>query len=172
MFSEVNSSPCPHAPRDDICTAWAPLISERQGKSPVTKCHQIPSVATTYQALPSMIQLPLALRLTGFRAQFFAEPARLAGRHLHSMGPVDFGGTRRNSGNQVSPNAVRCHDVPGSSVDEPAAFGPKADRPPRSILCRARMLHATAFARHCPLGLRQDMGNRRPQSFTNCPPLS
>ena len=47
----------------------------------------------------------------------------------------------------MSPNAVRCHYVPGVSIEYRAAFGAKAHRPPRLILGHARMLPGLAFAR-------------------------
>lgn len=53
-----------------------------------------------------------------------------------------------DSGDPELQNAVCCRDVSGSFVDDTAAFGPKAHRPPKSILNLARVLPGTAFARH------------------------
>ena len=91
-----------------------------------------PSVATTYRVLSSMMQLLLALMDTGCRTQFFPMPACSPGRHLHAMGPGDFKGPQNISSDSVSPNAVRCRDLPGDSVDDPVGFGPKTHRPPRA----------------------------------------
>lgn len=55
-----------------------------------------------------MIQLLLALRLTGPRAQFLAVPSYSPGRHLHGMGPGNLAEARRISGDPVSLDAVRC----------------------------------------------------------------
>ena len=82
-------------------------------------------------------------------------PACSLGRHLNGIGSANFGGIRKISGDPVSSNAVRFRYVPGTSFDDPAGFGPKAHRPPSSILRRhARMLSGKAFARHGPWGLR------------------
>ena len=88
-----------------------------------------------------LMQLSLALRLKGPRAQFFAVPASPppTGRHLRRMSPGDFGGTRGILGDRVSPNAFRCRDVPGASIYDVAAFGLQAHRPPSLILRRVRM---------------------------------
>ena len=71
----------------------------------------------------------------------------------------------------VSPNTVRGHNVPITSVDDPAAFGPKTHRPPRSILGHARMLSGTAFAWHGPQGLWRVPENPQEPSVTKCHPL-
>ena len=81
-----------------------------------------------------MIQLFLALTLTGLRPQFSAMTPCSTGRHLHGIGAGDFGGTRGLSGDPVLPNAVRANDVPCGFVDDLPAFGPIVYRPPSSIL--------------------------------------
>lgn len=53
-------------------------------------------------------------------------PGRAFSRHWSG----DFWGTRGISSDPLSPNAARWRDVPGASVDYPAAFGPKAHKPP------------------------------------------
>ena len=94
---ELNSSPCPHTPR----TALAPGTSGGSGQSPATKSHQMLSVAATYRTHPSMMQLLLALRLSGPRVQFFAAPACPPGtafaRHWRRGGRGDLGNLRRPS---------------------------------------------------------------------------
>lgn len=71
---ELNSLPCPHAPQDSICMTRALETLVGLGESPASKFHHMPSVATTYRAHGSMIQLLLAQRLTGPQAQFFTMP--------------------------------------------------------------------------------------------------
>ena len=72
--------------------------------------------------------------------------------------PEEFVATRRISNKPVSPNAVLCCDLSGASVDDAAAFGPEAHRPPKLVLCCARMLPGKAFPRH---GDRKIRGTRR-----------
>lgn len=109
--------------------AWAPETSRGPGESSASHFHQIPSFAAMYWEHLSMIELLLGLRLKGPRGQFFFVPPCSPGRHLHGMGPRDFKRTHRLSRDPASPNAVHCCDVAGTSVNDPAAFGPKAPRP-------------------------------------------
>ena len=52
----------------------------------------------------------------------------------------------------MSPNAIRCGDIPGTSVDDPASFGRKAYRSPGSILGHACMLpgRQILYPQHVP----------------------
>ena len=65
-------------------------------KSSATLSHQMSSVAMSYRVLSPMIQLLLALRLTGPRAQFLALTSCSTVRHLHGMGAGAFGEDQDN----------------------------------------------------------------------------
>ena len=120
----LNSWPFTHAQLDGICTSWFPGTTGIPGSSPGTLSHQIPSVLPrpTGCMLPSMIQLLLVLSLTGPRTQFLAIPACSSGQHFHGICPAYFGSSLEISGDQLSPNAVRCRDVPDASSNEAAVF--------------------------------------------------
>ena len=115
----LNPWPCPHAPRDAICSAWVLGTCGGPGEYPAIHSHQMPFVDAMYRVLLQMILLLFALRLTGPRAQFLAMPACFRECHLHGMRPLDFIGAREIS---VAPNASRCRDVPDAPVDDPGAF--------------------------------------------------
>lgn len=112
--------------------AWALGTSGGPEQSPLTHLHKMLSVAAAYQAHPSMTQLLLALRLTGPHAQCFVVSACPSGRYLHSMGPKVFGGIHGIFSKTVF-TQCRCHHVPGESVNDSVAFGPKSLRPSSSI---------------------------------------
>lgn len=78
--------------------------------------HQMPSIAATYCAHPFVMQLLLALRLTGPQTKFIAVPAWSPGRHLHGMRPSDFGAIRGMASVPVSPDGLGCRDVLGASI--------------------------------------------------------
>ena len=106
----------PHIlPREGICTSWVPRTLWKSGESSSTQIHQMPPVAATKREHPSMMQLLLALRLTGSRAQFFAIPAGPLGKHLHGMGPRNFAGTWGISVDTIPANVVCCLSEAGAS---------------------------------------------------------
>ena len=78
----------------------------------------------------------------------------------------DPGNLRRPSFTKVP---VPCRHVHTASVDDPAAFALKADRPPRSILTRARVLPRPAFARQ---GLSGGSGESPATQFHQMPSLT
>lgn len=82
--------------------------------------------------------------------KFLVVQAYFLERHLHGTGPDNIGRTWAISGLPVSPNAVPCREVFGTSLHDPAAAGPRAHRSLRSVLDRVRMLFRPAFARHGP----------------------
>ena len=133
---------------------------------------QMPSITVTYRAYPSMIRLILTLRLTNPGGQLLTVPPCPLKWHLKEMGPGDFGGTLGISGYPVSPNAVCCLYLQGTSSAYPAAFGPNAHRPPSSIQGRVATNAGTAFARRRRRAVRGDPGNSRRSSFTKCRPGS
>lgn len=129
----------PSCSRNGICAALVRGTSGGHVESPATLYHQMPSVGATYRCF-----CRLALRL-------ISHPSSIIGhvRMFSETGlPEHFGGTWEIFSNPCLRNTVRFQDLPGASVDDTAAFGFKAVRPPSSILGHARMLSGTAFSRH------------------------
>ena len=149
-----NFPPCPYAPRNSICTAWAPGIlgypKHLRGPS-FTNCRPLPRRTGCFRRLSSCFwpqgsQVP--------RAQSSRPcPRMLPGTAFERHWRRRYRGDREIPSNPVSPNAVRCRDLPGTSVDYPVAF-----------------------AREGPGdfewgGGGADPGNLQGPSFTRCRPL-
>ena len=83
----------------------------------------MPSAAVRYRTHSSMIELLLVLRLTGSPDQFLAVPSCSPDGICKARA---FGETHRITSDPVSPNAVRCRDIPGAFVTDSDAFGPNA----------------------------------------------
>ena len=125
------------------------------GRTPrITGDHVSPN-AVRWRDIPgASVPDPAAFapKITGPTDQFLALRTCSPGRHLQGMGPGDFGETQ----NHQRPSLTKCRPLPRNTVHSPAAFGPKAHLPHRSILGRFRMLPGKAFESHGSRRLRRD----------------